>query len=159
MFELVHVWIHVPTETKYNCSAYLLTWILAVASEQLWLLHSRVGDSTTVVNSLSPQMSELVKDAIAFWCGDIVGHFWLVRNGVKKLVELKFEFFSFNTFDVSQIFLHELYNRGPNTVIAFSWNGLCWVSVCWILNNALWSMPWMFSGFYCVPNCAQLNCN
>ena len=34
---------------------------------------------------------------------DIVGHFWLIRNGVEKLVELKFEFFRFNTFDVSDI--------------------------------------------------------
>ena len=57
-----------------------------------------------VVNSLSPQMSELVEDAIASSCGDIVRHFWLVRNGVEKLVELKFEFFSFNIFDVPQIF-------------------------------------------------------
>ena len=39
--------------------------ILGVASKQLRLLHGRVGDSTTVVNSLSPQMSELVGDAIA----------------------------------------------------------------------------------------------
>ena len=31
----------------------------------LRLLHGRVGDSTTVVNSLSLQMSELVEDAIA----------------------------------------------------------------------------------------------
>ena len=45
-------------------------------------------------------MSELVEDAIAS-CGDIVGHFWLIRNELQKLVELKFEFFSFNTFDVS----------------------------------------------------------
>ena len=45
--------------------AYLLTWILGVASKQLRLLHGRVGDSTIVVNSLSPQMSELVEDAIA----------------------------------------------------------------------------------------------
>ena len=44
---------------------YLLTWILGVASKQLRLLHGRVGDSTIVVNSLSPQMSELVEDAIA----------------------------------------------------------------------------------------------
>ena len=57
-----------------------------------------------MVNSLCPQMSELVEDAIASGCGDIVGHFWLIRNGVEKLVELKFEFFSFNTFDISQIF-------------------------------------------------------
>ena len=66
-----------------------LTWILWVASKQLRLLHGGVGDSTIVVNSLSPQMSELVEDAIASWCGDIVGHFWLVRNGVEKLVELR----------------------------------------------------------------------
>ena len=44
---------------------YLLTWIPGVASKQLRLVHGRVGDSTTVVNSLSPQMSDLVEDAIA----------------------------------------------------------------------------------------------
>ena len=44
---------------------YLDTWILGVVSKQLRLLHGRVGDSTTSVNSLSPQMSELVEDAIA----------------------------------------------------------------------------------------------
>ena len=45
------------------CSPF--TWILGVASKQLRQLHGRVGDSTIVVNSLSPQMSELVEDAIA----------------------------------------------------------------------------------------------
>ena len=49
-------------------------------------------------------MSELVEDAIASCCGEIVGHFWLIRNELQKFVELKFEFFSFNTFDFSQIF-------------------------------------------------------
>ena len=44
---------------------YLDTWILGVASKQLRLLHGQVEDSTTVVNSLSPQMSELVEDAVA----------------------------------------------------------------------------------------------
>ena len=44
---------------------YLDTWILGVVSKQLRLLHGRVGDSTTSVNSLSPQMSELVEDAVA----------------------------------------------------------------------------------------------
>ena len=80
------------------------TWILGVVSQQLRLLHGRVEDSTTLVNSLSLQMSELVEDAIASWCGDIVGRFWLIRNALQKLVELKFEFFNFNTFDASQIF-------------------------------------------------------
>ena len=74
---------------------YLGTWVLGVASKQLGLLHGRVGDSTAVVNSLSPQMGELVEDAIASWCGDIVGHFWLIRNGVEKFVELKFWIFQF----------------------------------------------------------------
>ena len=36
-----------------------------MVSKQLRLLHGRVGDSTTLVNSLSPQMSELVEDAVA----------------------------------------------------------------------------------------------
>ena len=43
---------------------YLDTWILGVASKQLRLLHGRVRDSTIAVNSLNPQMSELVEDAI-----------------------------------------------------------------------------------------------
>ena len=41
------------------------TWILGVASKLLRLLHGRVEDSTTFANSLGPQMSELVEDAIA----------------------------------------------------------------------------------------------
>ena len=40
-------------------------YLLGVASKQLRLLHGRVRDSTIVVNSLSPQMRELVEDAIA----------------------------------------------------------------------------------------------
>ena len=48
-------------------------------------------------------MSELVEDAFASWCGDIVGHFLLIRNGFEKLAELKFEFFSF--FQVQCVFL------------------------------------------------------
>ena len=35
-----------------------VTWILGVVSKQLTLLHGRVGDSTTSVNSLIPQMSD-----------------------------------------------------------------------------------------------------
>ena len=80
------------------------TWILGVVSKQVRLLHGQVRDSTTLVNFLSPQMSELVEDAVASRCSDIVGHFWLIRNELQKFVEFKFEFFSFNTFDVPQIF-------------------------------------------------------
>ena len=43
----------------------MLTWILGVVPKQLRLLHGRVGDSTTLVNSLSSQMSELGEDAVA----------------------------------------------------------------------------------------------
>ena len=56
-----------------------------------------------MAESSSPQMSELVEDAVAYWRGDIVGRFWLIRNELKKFAELKFEFFSFNTFDTSDI--------------------------------------------------------
>ena len=41
------------------------SWILGVVSKQLRLLHGRVEDSATSVNSLSPQMSELVDDPVA----------------------------------------------------------------------------------------------
>ena len=53
----------------------VLTWILGVVSKQLRQLRGRVGDSTTLVNSLSPQMSELVEDAVASCCDDIVWAF------------------------------------------------------------------------------------
>ena len=43
-----------------------------------------------LVNSSSPQISELVEDAVAYRCGDTVWHFWLIRNDHKKLVGLKF---------------------------------------------------------------------
>ena len=43
---------------------WILSWILGLVSKQLRLLRGLVGDSTTLVNSLSPQMSELVEDAV-----------------------------------------------------------------------------------------------
>ena len=61
-------------------AAGILTWILGVVSKQLRLLRGRVGDSTIVVSFLRPQMSELVEDAAASCCGDIVRHFGLIRN-------------------------------------------------------------------------------
>ena len=125
-----------------------------MVSKQLRLPYGRVGDSTTLVNSLSPQMSELVEDAVASWCGDIVGHFGLIRNELQIFVELKFEFLSFNTFDVSQIFWQRVVEPRPKYSYCILLKGLCWVSICWIQNNALCSMSWVFSGFYFVPHCA-----
>ena len=133
--------------------SHLLTRLLAVVSKHLRLLHGRVGDPITLVNSLSPQMSELVEDVVASWFGDTVGHFWLIRNELQKLVELKFEFFSFSTFDVSKIFWQRVVQPRPKYTCCIFLKGLCWVSVCWILNNALCSMSWVFSGFYFVPRC------
>ena len=59
-------WIRlVRRDSQYSSESETDAWILGVASKQLRLLHGRVRDSTTVVNSLNPQMSELVEDAIA----------------------------------------------------------------------------------------------
>ena len=92
-----------------------------MVSKQLRLLRSRVEESTTLVNSLIPQMSELVEDAVASCCGDIVMHFWLIRNELQKLVELKFEFFSFNTFDcLADILATSCTTDQIHAVIAFS---------------------------------------
>ena len=91
-----------------------------MVSKQLRLLLGRIGDSTTLVNSFSPQMSELVEDAAASRCGDIVGNFWLIRNELPKVFELKFEFFSLTLSMSFRYFGNELYNRGLNTAIAFS---------------------------------------
>ena len=70
--------------------ATLLTWILEVVSKQLRLLPGRVGHSTTLVNSLIPQMSELVEEDVA--SGETVEHFWLIRNELYNFC------FSFKTF-------------------------------------------------------------
>ena len=43
----------------------------------------------------------------------VVGHFWLIRNELQRLVELKFEFYSFNTFDVSHIFWERVVQPKP----------------------------------------------
>ena len=100
---------------------------------------------------------ELVEDAVTSWWGDIVGHFSLIRNELKKFVEPKFLHFwcSVLTLLMSvRYFDNELYNRSPNTVIAFSWRDCAgFLFVNWILNNALCSMSWMFSGFYFVSRC------
>ena len=66
-------------------------------------------------------MSELVEDAIAYWCGDIVGYFWLIRNEIQKQLSSSNLNFSVLILSMSLgYFGNELYNRGPNTVIAFS---------------------------------------
>ena len=143
-----------PLAGSFSIQVPPFTRMLEVVSKQLRLLRDRLVDSTTLVNSLSPQMSELVEDAVASWCANIVGHFWLIRNEFQKFAELKFEFFSFNTFDVSDILATSSVNRGPNTVIAFSWRDCArflfvgyWITHC---------VPCLgvFSGFYIVPHCA-----
>ena len=108
---------------------YLDSWTLGVVSQQLRLPHGRVRDSTTSVNSLSTQKSELVEDAVASWCGAIAGHFFFIMNELQKFVELKFEFISFNTFDVSQIFWQRVVQTRPRYSYCILLKGLCWVSV------------------------------
>ena len=114
----------------------------------------RVGDSTTLVNSLGPQMSELVEDAVASCCGNTVGHFLLIWNELQKLVELKLKNFSFNIFNVSQIFWQTSCTTETQIqLLHFFLKGLCWVSVCWILINALFHVLGVF-WFYFVPHCS-----
>ena len=102
--------------------ANLDTWILGVASKQLRLLHGRVRDSTTLINSLIEPSDEswsrmlLLPDAatelsIFGWSG------MSSRNMSSSNLN-----FSVSTLSMSlRYFSNELYNRGPNTVIAFSW--------------------------------------
>ena len=129
------------------------TWILGVVSQQLSLLRGQFGDSTALVNSLSQwnnlnKMRLSFEDAVASCCGDIVAIFFMpIRNEIWKFVELKLKFFSFNTFDVSQIFWQRVAQPGHKHSYAIFLKGLCFVSVCWILNNALCSMSYVFFGF------------
>ena len=73
-------WILIRNMLLCSCvsNLYEHTWILEVVSKQPILLRGRVGDSTTLVNSLSlswPRML-LLLDAVTY----IDGHFWLIRN-------------------------------------------------------------------------------
>ena len=43
----------------------------------------------------------------------------------------------------------------PKYIYCIFLKGLCWVSICWILNNALCSMSWMFWFLLCAPLCHQ----
>ena len=130
----------------WNIRTEIDTWKLGVVSKQLRLLRGRVGDYITLVNSLSPQMSELVEDAVASCCDDIDGHFGLIRKEPEKSVELKLEFFSFNT-SMSQIFWPRVVQPRPKYSYCIFLKGLCWVSVCRVLNNTLCSMSWVFFVF------------
>ena len=47
----------------------------------------------------------------------------LIRNELYKFVELKFEFFSFNTFDVSDILATSCTTEAQNTVIIITKRG------------------------------------
>ena len=98
-------------------------------------------------------MKQLVEDAVASCCGDLVGYFGLIRNELQKLDAQKFEFFSFITFDVSQIFWQQVVQQSPKHSYCLFLKGLCRVSVCWVLNNTLCSMSWTFSGLNFVSDC------
>ena len=98
-------------------------------------------------------MSELVEDAVASCCDDTVGIFASSGNELQIFVELKCEFFSFNTFDVSRIFWQCVVQTRPKYSYCIFLRELCLVSVGWILNNPLCSMSWSFPGFYFVPYC------
>ena len=71
-----------------------------MVSKQLSLLRGRVGDTTDVVDSLGFPMRQMVQDAVASCRGDVVGHFGLIMDEFQKVIKLKFEFFSINTFNV-----------------------------------------------------------
>ena len=60
--------------------------------------------------------------------------------------------FSVLTLLMSQIFWQRVVQPRPKYSYCILLKVLCWVSICWILNNALCSMSWMFSGFYCAIN-------
>ena len=77
------------------CFIYLDTWILGVVSLQLRLLQGRVWDSTIFVNSLSPQMSELVEDAVASWCGDYSCAFLANQEWAPKIYRAQIWIFHF----------------------------------------------------------------
>ena len=91
----------------------------------------------------------LLHDAVTYSWVFLAGQEWC-----RVTFELKFEFFSFNNLGVPQIFWQRVVQPRPKYSYCIFLKGLCWVSVRWILNNALCSMSSMFSGFYCVPNCA-----
>ena len=63
--------------------------------------------------------------------------------------------FSVLTLDVSPIFWQRVVQPRPKYSYCIFLKGLCWVSVCWVMNNSQCSISGMFSTFYFVPHCAN----
>ena len=129
LYSSKNIWIewHLRLQGERLCERVhlLLTWILGVASKQLRLLHGRVGDFTIVVNSLSPQMSELVEDASLLFPDSVTllgifGWSGMVSRNLSSS-NLNFSVLTLSMF--LRYFGNELYNRRPNTVIWPLWFG------------------------------------
>ena len=95
-------------------------------------------------NSLSPQMSELVEDAVGSWCGHIVGHFWLImQEWALKKFRAQIWIFQFEHFRcLSDILVRSCTNEAKYSYWIFL-KGLCWVSGYWITH----CVPCL--GFFC----------
>ena len=98
-----------------------------------------IGDSTTSVNSLSPQMSELVKGCSCFLMRWHSWAFLAHQEWAPETCRAQIWIFQFQHF------------RCLSDILATSCTNE--VSVCWILNNALCSMTWVLSGFDFVQHC------
>ena len=121
--------------------------------EQLRLFHGRIGDSTTSVNSSSPQMCELVEDAVASRYSDVVGYFGSSGMSSKNLSCSNLNF-SVLKVSVSQIFWQRVVQTRPKYSYCIFLKGLCWVSVCWILNNV--PCLWCFLVFILCPTVSSI---
>ena len=110
----------------------VLTWILGLVSKQLRLLRGRVGDSTTLVNSLSPKMRLAGWGCCCFLLRWRNWTFWAHQEWAPEICLAKVWIFQFLTLSMSlRYFGNELYNRGPNTVIAFSWRNFAGFLFLW----------------------------
>ena len=92
------------------------------------------------------------------YCFLMQWHSWAFLAGqewCRETCRAQIFIFSFNTFDVSQTFWQQVVQLRPKYSYCTLLKWFCLVSVCWVLSNALCSMPWMFSGFYCAQLCHQ----
>ena len=94
--------------------------ILGVVSKQLSLLRGRVGDSTAVVDSLSPRWDSRSRMLLLLAAVTYLGILGSLGMSSRNLLSVNFNFSVF-TLSMSLRYLSkELYSHGPNKVIAFS---------------------------------------
>ena len=106
-----------------------LEYLIGMVPKQLCLLHARVGDSIAVGRFLEPSDEIADPGCCCFLPRWHSWAFWAHQEWVLEICWARFQFFSFNTFYVSQIF------RKRDVQASCTMESNCTIYICL---NVLW---------------------